>query len=680
MCSINGQVDPVIRSGYKVKVDFIDEKQLTTSLCMFTDTELEDGDKISASGFLYPLPFSTNPHQFDYGRFLLSKGQYAVFYADSVEITGKSDNIINKLRNSIRRRIKNEFSPDSTLISLILALSIGDRSSLDDQFRDKFHKGGIAHFLAISGLHVGILFLVITGLLTLAAIPKKIRYLLTAFFLIFYLIISGGNPSVWRAVVILVVFILAYIFERNRDPYHLLGIAGLIILIKDPLNLWDSGFLLSFGCVFSLVTFMPIIQQFINKNIKSLILKYFATGFMVVLVIYLGILPIIGSTYGNIFIIAFLSNIIFLPVFYVFLLSIFLFILFGPAFFSVFSNAVWLLGKLIIILTGYTSEVSLLSLQVRPFQPHMLIIYYLILFFFRLSLTNRRLLKHLLFILLIFVVAGVFEIYREKNPYIIVFDVGQGDAALIHTEKGYNILIDGGPSNWTGRNIILSYLEKSGYQKIDLLIATHPDADHITGLVHVLEEFPVEKVLYNGIDKNTEIYRDFFNAAGSGLIEIRSGDMAYGEDFHINFQSPERIDILRAEYEGEHNEASIYSLFHFIGSEIQYIFPGDKMIFSDPQCTGKVWLHISHHGDMKKNPVDVLSSYDLSYAVISVGRNNHYGHPHNELVEYFTDNDIELYRTDYHGAVKFFLPEGDIKCYNNRFLWHRTQEECWSLF
>ncbi len=283
-------------------------------------------------------------------------------------------------------------------------------------------------------------------------------------------------------------------------------------------------------------------------------------------------------------------------------------------------------------------------------------------------MKNKRL-SVIAFLIFCNIVAGLilFEMRQEKDLEVIFFDVGQGDAALIRTPAGHNILIDGGPSNK-----ILPHLrnELSFWEKeIDLIILSHAHADHLSGLVEVLKRYDVGKVLWNKQEADTLIYRQWEQLL-EGVPQKRAFKgqrIDLGEAYLDVLYPPE--EYLFPE---DLNEASVINrLIHESGA---VLFTGDayksqerKLLKWEKECTlsDYEWCRVmdlsanvlkaGHHGSSTSSDYDFVKRVNPDLVVISAGKDNRYGHPHKETVDLFNDLNIEMYKTFKDGNLRIIM-------------------------
>ncbi len=262
----------------------------------------------------------------------------------------------------------------------------------------------------------------------------------------------------------------------------------------------------------------------------------------------------------------------------------------------------------------------------------------------------------------------VHEMVRPMPMEVIFFDVGQGDAILIKTSEGHRILIDGGPDP--------SILEKLSAEmpfwerEIDLIVLTHPHADHMNGLIDVLERYEVRSVLWTGVSAEGPSLERWEEAiSGTDILIARAGQRIKGDTFRLDILHP--FVSIEGETVGDLNTTSIVA--RLISVDGSHLFTGDayasnerELIEAESRCTedGSIsaicrvmvlnsdLLKVGHHGSKTSTSREFLEAVSPSVAVISSGGNNRYGHPHPETLEALTDYGIRILRTDTDGDVK----------------------------
>ncbi|MCP6718156.1 MAG: MBL fold metallo-hydrolase [Patescibacteria group bacterium] len=275
-------------------------------------------------------------------------------------------------------------------------------------------------------------------------------------------------------------------------------------------------------------------------------------------------------------------------------------------------------------------------------------------------MANKK--KTILIVLLFFNIFTWLIIYNYDRPQlleVIFFDIGQGDAVFIETPLNYQILIDGGPSS-----AILNKLGKEidfWDRTIDLIILTHPEHDHIAGLIEVLKRYNVENILWTGVLRDTGEYDEWTRLIEDSNVEIAQlGQKIIAPNIFFEILYP--FENLEGQIVKNTNNSSIVSRLVF--NDTCFIFTGDiyssverKIIDKQLDLDCEV-LKIGHHGSKTSTSKELLENVTPQIAVISAGKDNSYGHPHDKVLEILTDYDIKVLRTDQLGDIKI-ISDGD---------------------
>jgi competence protein ComEC len=228
-------------------------------------------------------------------------------------------------------------------------------------------------------------------------------------------------------------------------------------------------------------------------------------------------------------------------------------------------------------------------------------------------------------------------------------DVGQGDATFIKTEN-CAMLIDAGENN--DEELMVEYLKKQGVQKLDYLIGTHPHEDHIGGLDAVIREFDLDMILMPDAVHNSMTFEEVLDALEEKNFYITKPVVGTSYSFDVG-----EFTILAPnseEYENTNNYSIALRLTY---KENSFIFTGDAEVLAEKEILDSGLsvdadlLKAGHHGSATSNSEEFIRAVDPSYAVISVGKNNSYGHPGGEVLTRFEENDIQVYRTDFDGTI-----------------------------
>ncbi len=245
----------------------------------------------------------------------------------------------------------------------------------------------------------------------------------------------------------------------------------------------------------------------------------------------------------------------------------------------------------------------------------------------------------------------------KNNLEVIFLDVGQGDAILIKTPYGQNILIDGGEDE----KIIKRLGEKLPWwdKRIDLMILTHPHSDHVAGLIEVLKRYKVLKVLYTGVNHNSPDYLAWLKIINEKKIDLNIINhfqkIILGENCILEILYP--IDKKDIDDQTNLNNTSIVSKLSY--GQISFLFMGDiereieNVLISKSSKLKADVLKIGHHGSDTSSSIDFLKTVQPKYAIMEVGKDNDFGHPSSRIIKRLERQSIEIFRTDFDGSIKF---------------------------
>jgi competence protein ComEC len=282
---------------------------------------------------------------------------------------------------------------------------------------------------------------------------------------------------------------------------------------------------------------------------------------------------------------------------------------------------------------------------------------------------NKNLILSFLLICNVFSWLVVYDLSRPQFLEVIFFDIGQGDSIFIETPGNYQILIDGGPSN-----IILEKLGKEmdfWDRKIDLIILTHPEHDHIAGLIEVLKRYEVENIVWTGILRDTAEYKEWvrlIEEEGSNIEIVQAGQRIITPNLFFQVLYP--LENLKGQDVKNTNNTSIINRLVF--NNTSFLFLGDayksverKLVNNGTYLDSDV-LKVGHHGSKTSTSKELLESTNPQIAVISAGKDNRYGHPHEQVLEILNDYGIKILRTDEIGDIKIISDGNKIKIINSK--------------
>jgi competence protein ComEC len=563
--------------------------------------------------------------------------------------------------------------------ALVEALVLARKESLPPALRESFARAGTAHLLAISGFHVG----VVAGLLLLAGgwvgLPYATRFLLGSAGVWGYVLFIGLPDAALRAALILTVLALGRSWGRAVAPLGVLASAFLWFLVTDPGALLRPGFQLSFAGALGLVSWARPLSRRLSEGPGPRLPPVLASGVAAGVSATLATLPIVAWHFGRVSVVGIPLTLLVAPLVALAIPGIFLslfastlnphlgaFLAIGvEATVTAFSGVVEWAGALPFasvwvsrpgVMAGCAGVAAAMALaRVRP----------------ALSPGGRRT------ILLVGACSGVLlwpvaaGVAGRGVLELVVLDVGQGDALLLRSPRGRWILVDAGPKSESfdaGARIVLPYLRRRGVRNLDLLILTHPDMDHVGGAGAILREFPVRGVLDPGMAVGTEVFLDALEGARENGVPWAvgtAGDSLDLDGIALRVLWPRRAEIepdsepdlelvdLLAE-EGA-NGASVVLEIRY--GDFAALLTGDAPAAVEEEILPRVLspgvrvIKVGHHGSRSSTSPELLERISPDLAVISVGRRNRYGHPHDEVLRRLESEGVRILRTDRNGIV-----------------------------
>ena len=359
----------------------------------YSKNKVRYGDEILFEASL-KMPFSREESSFDYKRYLERFNIYALaIISDKAPLIimehekgNPLKNFVYNIKNVIERNIKNLYkTPEQYFLSAVL---LGDRQDIPREWKDIFSKTQTMHLLAVSGLHVGIVAFIIFFLVGIFGLPRNFKCSVTIFVVIFYAVMVGGRPSVVRAAVMAVVFLSSYVFKRNADIYNSLGLAAVIILIYNPDQLFDYGFILSFVSVFFIIYMTPLLNRLfhIDKIKRAALLGnaayYFSSLFSASCAVWFGLLPLSVNFFNIISPVSLIVNIFAIPALFVIIsLSVFSLIIHPilPFLAVIFAEAAKFFIDVLILFLGLSSKIPFACFKVESQNIFAVAFYYMLL-------------------------------------------------------------------------------------------------------------------------------------------------------------------------------------------------------------------------------------------------------------------------------------------------------------
>lgn len=588
------------------------------------------GDKVYIEGEISIPNNNTIPNNFNYKDYLYYKYIYYIIKIDKIKIISKNDKVFLNIKNFIYKRIESIKYND-----YLYAFILGKSYYIDSEVLNNYKVNGITHLFALSGLHVSMFSSIILFILKKIKLNEKLSYLITSLFLIFFAFIASFTPSIVRSVLFFILSSINNVYYLYIKPKYLLYIVFSILIFINPFYIYDTGFMLSFCISFFILLFNE--KNKINNNLLSILVISILSA--------LSSLPIIINMSYEINILGFINNLFFIP--YV------TYIVFPLSIIVVFISKLSFLLNFLIIIMEYVSKVSSNILNIKLIFPKMslflIIVYYVLL----MLIVKKINLKKIFIIYLSFL---YFRCDFDKNNYVYFIDVGQGDSALIVTKNNKSILIDTGGkvgSNYSlMKGNIIPFFKSIGIRKLDYLFITHGDYDHAGYGVDLINNFNVKnrftnKGKYNSLEKKLDV-----------------------KSFNDSYIKIDNVEIYSLNSKLYNNENSDSLVLLIIIDNYKLLFMGDASISTEKDIMnnydiGDVFLlKVGHHGSKTSSSEEFVNNINPVYSIISVGKNNKFGHPNKEVLDNLSDS--KIYRTDIDGSIEIMINKDgyDIKNYS----------------
>lgn len=604
-------------------------------------------DRVYITGEVSIPKERSNPGTFDYRRYLKSIGIRCIITAENIENVKKAGGIAALLKSAKCRTadiFESALGDDS---AVVMGLLFGETSGIDEDIIETFRRGGTAHVLAVSGLHLGLLYSFLCRFKRKKrSIPADIAIVLA---LSAYTALAGFTASVVRACLMIFIHIAGNHLNRRYDLISSTCVSMIIILAVNPMQVYSAGFQMSFLAVITLGIMIPLIQ----KKIKGILLPMIA--------VQTGMVPYTMYVFNYVSLTSVISNI---PVYFIAAAMI-------PAGISVIAFC-WLpvIAKPAAMITGlfvklllwcndFTYMGGVFTFDVASPSVIFLAVYYIFIFYMcseagQIALIRRNY-KKIAAVFAAAVICGAgCSVYLsdgfEKTDMVFV-DVGQGDCLHIKA-GGKNLLIDGGGSfNYNvGKSTLKPYLLKNGVTKIDMAIATHLHTDHYQGLKELSQTYRIKKLgVYEANSVNENHLKKEFKT--DEILYLAAGDVInMGRNVSVEVLSPDRGNPLD---EKDENKNSLVLRVNVKGSGVLMTGDidekGEKTLIADTDIKADI-LKIAHHGSRYSSCEKFIAVAAPKIAVIQVGKNT-YGHPSEEVIKRLEEHKITVLRNDEQGAV-----------------------------
>jgi len=643
---------------------------------------------------------------FDYADYLANEGIYSTMLYPAIDVleTGRGFKPLEwlySLRNDLSHALTQALPEPQA--SLAQGIILGMRGNIPADLRDDFSITGTAHLLAISGLHLSI----VAGIMLSIGIwlfgRRRYLYIWLALAVIWlYALLTGMHPPIMRGAIMASIFLTAELLGRQRSAFTALTFAAAIMVGVEPQVLFTASFQMSFLAMAGIILIFPRLKDWGRNIIAARLSRYpiaiptanlISDGFSVTLAAIIAVWPVVAYYFGIVSLVGPLATFLALPALPLIITLGALTAGLGLVALPIAQISGWLvwlfLSYLLLIVNGF-AELPISHIETGSFIAPLIWIYYPALTLILWLAGNRQRRSNLkdktpgvtrpiivnssgffsgtpgkwigAALLVVAIIVSLVSVAMAVQPddrlHVSFLDVGQGDAILI--QKGsQQVLIDGGPSPQT---IAMELGNRMPFwdRTIELVVLTHPHDDHITGLVEVLNDYQVEQVLSPDLDCDLPICDEWFNLIEEkdiNYITAYSGQRIEFDRVVIEVLNPQETPLQDTESDLDNNGV----VLHISMDDVSFLLTADLMwegefeLVSQRLIPESTVLKVGHHGSATSTTTEFLAAVNPQLAVISVGRDNKFGHPSDEVV---TRLEAELgveniYRTDEDGTIEF---------------------------
>lgn len=643
---LSGSITSISINGNKLTLEINGKEKVIANYYIKTLEEknnilktLHHKDEILLEGTFKVPSSNTIFNNLNYKKYLYNKKIYYIFDISNYKVIKENKNLLYKIKDLIYKRAYNMNNSD-----YYLSFILGDKNLLSSEIYNNFQINGTSHLLALSGMHLNILLLAIN--VFFKNIKESIKIIITSIILIIYLFLTGISASLERAVIFYILKNINKYLNLRYSNIQILFICAFIILFLNPFMIYDIGFIYSFIICFGIFYYKDLIKG--NYFIKLLKLSLITFLFSFPISIFINYEINLSSVF---------INMVFVP-----LVSVIVYPLALISFVFPFLNPVF---NILIALTNTLSSLfTKLSIFINIPKVSILFIFLLYIFIL-LFKYNKRCILYLLITILIIKIIPRFD----SNFYACYLDVGQGDSAiLIYPNKSKVVMLDtGGKLNYSKYEWMISskkynisdnvikFLKSKGITKINYLILTHGDYDHIGEAINLVIKFKFEKVIFNCGSYN-DLEKELIKVLDKKNIKY------YSCIKELNVDNNKLYFLQTKEYDNENDNSNvIYTKMN----GYKFMFMADAGIEKEKDILGEYdisdidVLKVGHHGSKTSSSRTFIDEINPKYSIISIGKNNRYGHPNKEVLN--TLKNSKIYRTDQDGSIMFKIKNNKLK-------------------
>ena len=643
LTSFEGTVEKISIKDNRVEI-YVNNKETIIGNYYYEDVEeisyfndIKLGDRIIIYGNLKEANNNTIPNLFNYKKYLSTNGIFYLMTIDKFEKVGNNTSIIYYIKNKLIGRINNIKKSGSYVKTFVLAIN-----EIDKDVRSSYQYNGISHLFSISGMHITLFATFLLCIMNKISYNRYFNYFIVNLFLISFMVLVGFTASSVRSVLMFILFSINKLFNFKIKSLDIMLIVLIVLLLINPFYLYSVSFLFSYIISTGIVMANRNIKRIKKKSAKNLYISFISFMFS---------LPICINYFNQVNVLSIVLNLFFIPLVSSIIFPLSIVSLFVPKIDTILYLFIVIMEKCSLLV----SNISIFTISFPKISIVLVIIYYVILV---ISLYKPKMYIGVILLIILFKNIS----YFDSDLRVLVFDVGQGDSILVSfPNNGGNVLIDtsGDTMNYESSNNvgnkIIPYLKTVGITKIDYLMVSHGDFDHMGEAINLVNNFKVDNVVFNCGEYN--------NLEKNLIMVLNKKNIKYYTCIRELRISKYKMQFLNTrEYDNENDNSSVV-YFNYNG--YKFLFMGDAGTSKEEDILKRYnfgsidFLKVGHHGSRTSSSKEFINEINPKYSVISVGKYNRYGHPNREVLNNLTST--KIYRTDLDGSVMFKIKNNKLQ-------------------
>lgn len=583
--------------------------------------DLKIGDKVKVLGTITKPRTPTTKNLFDYSFYLKKQGIYQLITINEIKIIKSSTKLFDRIKNILNKKATHPY---------MQAFLLGNDEKIEEEVRLSYQENGISHLLAISGMQFYLIANTILRILKKIKVHKKTSYLITFIIIFLYFFVLDLNASILRGVLFFFLFSINKVWRLNLPKNRLIVFSIIITMLINPYFITEAAFWYSFIISIGLLSFFQERTSYWKSLWYSSVLSFLLS------------IPISLYYFYQVNVLSIVYNLFYIPYvnIVVFPLTIIAFLI--PIIEPLYQLSITILEQ---------SSLLLSKIKIGKFIfPKVNIFIYFMEFLFLLVYLKKKQKKVLIILITLFL--GHYLSSHLKQDFIKMIDVGQGDSLLIYSQgktalidTGGKLRFDGKTSTTITKYTTIPLLKSLGIKKLDFLFLTHGDMDHMGEVFYLINHFKAEKI--------------YINLGPTSLLEnnlLKERKVAESKQDSVFQVGNFRFYQLNKSWKDENNSSSVYYVHH---PNLTVLLMGDATIDTEKYLLENYNLNIDvlkvgHHGSKTSTGISFLNATSPRLALISVGQDNNFGHPNQEVLKKLENKNIPYLMTKDSGTITVF--------------------------